>query len=150
MLDSQQLTDSDAEPSPPSKIAKMDPSAKSHVLSPFKGKSLLTLKDLSDSDNEDEEPSDIEIAPKDPVEACKVAFPILEETPRDRAFRMAEVFSGSGILSEEMSALGFVTRNYDYLTGGSDHDVSDALKATNLCLVFWSQLLILCMKIVST
>ena len=38
---------------------------------------------------------------------------------------MAEIFSGSGILAEEMSTLGFVTMSVDYITGGATHDISN-------------------------
>ena len=124
--ESQALTDSDGDVDfPPKKVAKIPMPA-----SPCKAHIPITFQDLSDSDCEAEGPSDIEKEPLDPIVACKQPF--LDGIARDRAFRMAEIFAGCGILAEEMSALGFVTRSVDFMTGGAEHDLSLEKNAPHL------------------
>ncbi|CAK9095039.1 unnamed protein product [Durusdinium trenchii] len=48
----------------------------------------------------------------------------LEDDVRGRALKMAEIFSGSGVLAKEMEGLGFSVRLVDYQTGGEAHDIS--------------------------
>ena len=142
-LDSQALTDSEPEVSPPKKAPKFMNGNFTRKQSFLETAKSILVKDLSDSDGDWEEPSpsDIQIVPKDPVTACKEPF--LDNVPRDRAFMMAEIFSGSGILAEEMSALGFVTRSVDYMTGGADHDISVETKVAQKLLAYSSCLFLL-------
>lgn len=120
ILDSQpQLSDSDTGASPPHKKQCAGLDRKFSFLETAKS---ILIQNLSDSECEDE-PWEVEIEPKDPITACKEPF--LDHVQRDRAFRMAEIFSGSGILAEEMSTLGFVTMSVDYITGGATHDISN-------------------------
>lgn len=125
--ESQALSDSDADaPEPPAKACKHN-----HP----KVDSLVSILKLSDSECEEGEPEEIDFDIKDPCTAC--GEPFLRDVPRDQALRMAEVFSGSGVLAEEMSALGFVTRSIDFATGGDKHDTSQWEKVAHLLWSFF-------------
>ena len=120
--ETQALSDSDPDaPEPPAKVCKHD-----HK----KADPIISILTLSDSDHEEGEPEEMDFDIKDPCTAC--GEPFLRDVPRDQALRMAEVFSGSGVLAEEMSALGFVTRSIDFATGGDAHDISQWEKVAHL------------------
>ena len=106
VFDGQLLTDSDVDVAPPPKMARL----KSKVFS------NCVLQNLSDSDGE--EPYDIE-----PPVSHEGSHVEIREV-RGRALKMAEIFSGSGVLAKKMEGLGFSVRLVDYQTGGEAHDIS--------------------------
>ena len=57
----------------------------------------------------------------------------------EHKFKMAEVFSGCGVLAGAMENLGFGVLKYDFMLGGAAHDISNCYTASCLlqgfCLV---------------